>query len=247
MIKKIINNEPKNISSIKKIINGELIDIKRVYKGDKLVFFKGLLPKEYQQVEYIDTNNGAYIQTNTPINILTNPTFEQKWQMLGTGDKFWFGTRIPSGDYSYSSILWNFSTPMTMYIRWGNTSYGDRRWILKGGRTNFRDLYFYDAPHILKVTGAQHVEIFKDNDLVCTSDENFRGFNSSEKFCIGGIGQLPARNKIYFSKLYNEDKLLFDLIPCYRKSDKVAGMYDLVSNTFFTNQGTGEFIVGGDV
>lgn len=63
MIKKIINNEPKNISSIKKIINGELIDIKRVYKGNKLVFFKGLLPKEYQEVEYLESTGTQYIDT----------------------------------------------------------------------------------------------------------------------------------------------------------------------------------------
>ncbi len=37
------------------------------------------------------------------------------------------------------------------------------------------------------------------------------------------------------------------LIPCYRISDKVAGMYDLVNDVFYTNNGTGTFVVGGDV
>ena len=41
--------------------------------------------------------------------------------------------------------------------------------------------------------------------------------------------------------------LIYDFIPCYRKSDNVAGMYDLVSEQFFTNVGTGEFIVGPNV
>ena len=35
-----------------------------------------------------------------------------------------------------------------------------------------------------------------------------------------------------------------DLIPCYRKVDNVAGMYDLVNDVFYTNEGTGEFIIG---
>jgi len=37
------------------------------------------------------------------------------------------------------------------------------------------------------------------------------------------------------------------LIPCYRIADKVAGMYDLVNDVFYTNSGTGTFVVGGDV
>ena len=35
-----------------------------------------------------------------------------------------------------------------------------------------------------------------------------------------------------------------NFIPARRNSDGVLGMYDTVSNTFFTNSGTGEFIAG---
>lgn len=34
-----------------------------------------------------------------------------------------------------------------------------------------------------------------------------------------------------------------DLVACIRKSDNKPGMYDKVTQTFFTNQGTGEFTV----
>lgn len=44
-----------------------------------------------------------------------------------------------------------------------------------------------------------------------------------------------------------EGTRLIDLIPCYRKSDGEIGMYDLISNTFFTNAGTGAFTKGSDV
>lgn len=49
--------------------------------------------------------------------------------------------------------------------------------------------------------------------------------------------------RIYFFDI--KDRIT--LVPCYRKSDDKPGMYDLVSGTFFTNVGTGEFIVGSDV
>lgn len=40
---------------------------------------------------------------------------------------------------------------------------------------------------------------------------------------------------------------IHELVPCYRKSDNKPGMYDLVNNAFYTNSGTGEFLVGPDV
>ena len=40
--------------------------------------------------------------------------------------------------------------------------------------------------------------------------------------------------------------LVQKLIPCKRNSDNVLGMYDLVSNTFLTNAGTGTFTAGAD-
>ena len=43
------------------------------------------------------------------------------------------------------------------------------------------------------------------------------------------------------------DTLICDLVPCYRKSDGVIGMYDLARKTFLTNVGTGNFTKGADV
>ena len=52
----------------------------------------------------------------------------------------------------------------------------------------------------------------------------------------------------------NTSKLVMDLVPCYRKSDGVIGMYDLCGNVcpltgtaFFINAGTGSFTKGSDV
>ena len=55
-------------------------------------------------------------------------------------------------------------------------------------------------------------------------------------------------SKIYYFKIYdNNNNLICDLVPCYRKSDGVIGMYDLVSDVFRTNLGTGTFTKGPDV
>ena len=52
--------------------------------------------------------------------------------------------------------------------------------------------------------------------------------------------------RIFYLKLYTGNKYI-ELIPCYRKSDNVIGMYDLVGKQFYVNQGTGTFLKGNNV
>lgn len=47
--------------------------------------------------------------------------------------------------------------------------------------------------------------------------------------------------KIYYAKIYINNTLMRDMVPCLRMSDKTAGMYDKVNNQFYTNAGTGTF------
>ena len=53
--------------------------------------------------------------------------------------------------------------------------------------------------------------------------------------------------KLFNCKIKVNDELVRNLIPCYRKSDHKPGMYDIVNGVFYTNQGTGEFILGPKV
>ena len=53
--------------------------------------------------------------------------------------------------------------------------------------------------------------------------------------------------KIYDCKIWVGNKLLRHFIPCYRKSDNVIGMYDVVNKVFYVNQGTGSFTKGPNI
>jgi hypothetical protein len=72
-----------------------------------------------------------------------------------------------------------------------------------------------------------------------------------EVFVVGGEvyeDRYMFTGRMYNFKYYDDDgnNLLVDLVPCYRKSDNKPGMYDIVRNQLYTNQGSGEFIVGPD-
>ena len=56
-----------------------------------------------------------------------------------------------------------------------------------------------------------------------------------------------VKTKFYNSKIYDNGVLERNFIPCYRKSDGVIGLYDMVYGEFYTNQGSGSFIKGSDV
>ena len=50
--------------------------------------------------------------------------------------------------------------------------------------------------------------------------------------------------RIYRAKIWIDNVLVGDYVPSKRDADDVLGMYDLVSDTFYTNAGTGTFIGG---
>lgn len=62
----------------------------------------------------------------------------------------------------------------------------------------------------------------------------------------GTLGNF-AKAKLYDWRIYKDEVLLHEYLPCYRVSDSAAGMYDTVEDVFYPNAGTGTFIVGGDV
>ncbi len=85
--------------------------------------------------------------------------------------------------------------------------------------------------------------------------------NQNIQFVISGMNGICQRTLRFFKddrprddvahplrigehKIYKNDILVRNFIPARRNSDGVLGMYDTVTNTFFTNNGTGEFIAG---
>ena len=87
------------------------------------------------------------------------------------------------------------------------------------------------------------------------SDRAFNADGSSEQnpylFTFNSTGSASKTKaqdiRIYKYSVEYDGDLIQNLIPCYRKSDNEPGMYDTVSKTFFTNSGTGTFLVGNDV
>lgn len=63
-----------------------------------------------------------------------------------------------------------------------------------------------------------------------------------------GAPRYSGQRRVYYFRYYDKDNILIcDLMPCYRKSDGVIGMYDKVRNMFISNAGSGDFTIGSMV
>lgn len=64
-------------------------------------------------------------------------------------------------------------------------------------------------------------------------------------FRAGGGFTVPNGNfRVYYCKISDTNgNVLREFYPCYRKSDNVAGLYDVANDVFYTNNGSGSFTV----
>ena len=82
------------------------------------------------------------------------------------------------------------------------------------------------------------------HQIECTMSSNLYLFAQN----YNGAARYAGLMQIHYFKYYDKnDKLICDLVPCYRKSDGVIGMYDLARDLFLTKIGSSNFVKGNDV
>lgn len=180
---------------------------------------------------------------------------------------------IDTGIYSKNTIGFDIKASMTSYnaydaFMFGGTNYADGsndqvylrfRPDADGGinytipsstNNNNRVVYYTSMPYntATNITFINGVAT-QDGENVAIDNYNVRTFTSSytmhifAKHDASGIGYFFT-GKLYHCKLYDGQTLVRDLIPVKRKGDNNICLYDKVSETFFTNEGTGVFIAG---
>ena len=192
---------------------------------------KTLLPAEYQQVEYLQSSG---------------------YQLINIGSvKYHQYFRV---DFEWASFVYN-APGITYNINGllGTNGYSDQDVRIWLGVANKITAYI-GATQIGTtniVTGVKYKLYFSPTSFVLNNADytTGSGTNASDINCYAfAVNSINAQN-IWGSavKIYRLKTSSIKLYPCYRKSDNKPGMYDLVTNTFFTNAGSGEFTVGNNV
>ena len=184
------------------------------------------LPSEYQRVEYLESTGTQWIDTGI---IPTTETVSQiKLKVLQSNGYNIYGYYIGQ-NVSYRFFLTN----SRFYFDFPDKS----RAQSISGTGVINEIYELEL-------GNRYIKnLLNDNYYVKLSPSSFECSNSL-KLNNSGVSTAFAKVYWYYVKIYEEDIPVRNLIPCYRRSDSKPGMYDTVSGTFYTNSGTGEFILG---
>lgn len=188
------------------------------------------VPDGYTQLEYLESSGTQYIFT--PYNAKLNSRAVVKFAWLNGCPTYGsaFGTRNPWFMFVPNQAIGNNLVQVKALAGFGNT-------------TN-KDCYAYSNSPII-------VDISKDGTLVngantLTVSSGSALTETSTKIALFARGELnfivPCR--IWRYTYYENDVMLLDMLPAMRNSDNVLGMYDLVNDVFYTNDGTGVFTGG---
>lgn len=227
-----INGEiPKNI-----IYNNQ--QVKKVIYNNQIVWQKSRLPSDYQEVEWIESTGQQYIDTGF---------------VFRKNNGFYIDF-VPESDVA--------TTNAPNYINAGGTGgqSNKRVGINCYKRTDNGELQFFNCLTDPKITKNQRAKMSVMNKVITYNDESTKQMNITETYPTASsmiifaaydkdITQIirHSKMKLYNLKIYDGSDVVRDYIPCYRKSDREIGLYELVEGNFLINQGTGTFNKGLDI
>ena len=203
-------------------------EVKKIYIGNNLIYqseeISEVLPYD-AQIEYLEATGTQLINTN--ISGGSDCEYSIMFQISSSGN--------PTYNQLYGSSRPAEAPKLFRYLSKG--------WYCEYGSTNFEILpnNDYDIHTIEFKNGS----IYLDNIL--KQQVGTYGFGNNY-FCLFGYLEEPdlkACAKIYSCKIWKDGQLVRDLIPV--RVGQTGYMYDKISEQLFSNQGTGDFVLGPDV
>lgn len=218
-----------------KINKGCTVSNPIVYETSKKIdiSYQWKLPDEYQEVEYIESTGTQYIKTNyTPQNFDSIKCLFSMSEFYTSGSTYWTLFSAGTGTYQLIVLLAKSGVSGAYY-----------KYFASGTASKFNFNPNIDTKYEMNVDSNG---IISCNDY--TAQSNYQNAVDTPLYLMmRANGESPFKGKIYKFSIINNGINMINLVPCYHKSDGEIGMYDTISQTFYTNQGTGEFLKGEDV
>lgn len=200
---------------------------------------KPILPTGYTLVEYIRANGTQYIDTGVIANSPRTAQFDVEFMSRGV-------TQTPCGAQANNANAMIFAS---IYYYGLTFSYGSASSPGLGNLTNNKKYNFVttlrNGYQTLALDGANQGQMTRTGDLV--NDIPFYLFANNNNGTPTGL----CDARIYRCAIHNGNSIsapkLCDLVPCREEATGKYGMYDLISNTFKGNSGTGDFEGGPEV
>ena len=197
------------------------------------------IPPQYQQVEYLATTNGAKIMTNVYMSPAIKIETDFMWLEL-VNDSDIIGAE--GGTDAYAIMLNNYNSNHNRVVIRVATS---------AGAQTSTYTYSINTKYSAKVISESgYLNVYINNVQWNSIKQTVVSPYPLPLFGRNVSGSLSNSSKarIYKCQISDGSVLIRNFIPCYRKSDNVAGMWDTVTNIFYTNVVSGgSFTVGDNV
>ena len=196
-----------------------------------------VLPEGYTRLEYIESTGSQWINTNW------HPTTNFK-----VNTKIYVSNINSSSEYGlFGNYTDGKGVAFGYYnkkIYWGaNTS---------NGWQNLTQLPITSNTVTIQYNASQTLSSLITSEGSTSSTTILYTFNDITNPCFifkphYPDNWLPFIGKVYYLNIIENNSMVRNFIPAKRKSDNVLGMYDIVNNVFYTNDGTGTFTAGPEI
>ena len=222
------------VSDTDYVLSGTLVEgtstITVTYEGESDTFtvtVSARIPSEYKQVEYLQSSGSQAIITDiVPRNTRTVITFEF--------------TQYTSSQNQDNAVCAVFNDNNQRYYPAWLDSDGHICFHNRSNTSKWSGPINPSGKHTIDYNNASHQAIY--DDTVRATDTTFSLTGGSNKLALFGRKNNTTvvalgYAKIYECVLYNnaDSSVIGNFIPCYRKADSVPGMYDTVTETFYTD------------
>ena len=211
-----------------------------IYKDGKVEEFNSILPKEYQQVEYIESTGTQWISTSYIPTVTEDMKIELEYMFTAqqTGDSFLFGSKNNGAAVQCQK-------------------YSHARWYCASGTYNFRNLLSSCGGELNK-----KYSLIMDKNLLTIDGQSVNNTSTTSGDAVplyifagnwnGKTQFINTGARIYKLTFTANGILEANFIPCYKKAENSEnnkpGLYNLVEGKFYTNKGTvDDFIAGNDI
>ena len=206
---------------------------------------KYTIPAGYTELEYLESTGTQNI--NTGIRLTSdNVIYEWNAKDNSTGRTTLFGCEYGAFDSAngidqrlFSGLLYGDKAGRTL---WAGATEGSSIGYVSSD-DNFHSW-------VLTINSNRTAYLTKDGIQVGSISWRGESLNKSNTISLysnrstGGGYFERARVALKYFKITDDGNVVFNGIPAKRNSDGVLGMYDTVTQTFFTNAGSGSFVAG---
>lgn len=189
----------------------------------------GGVPAGYTMLEYIQSTGTQYI--NTGINSSSTIGFETEVMVTQYGSELGlFATTSSSTHY----VLQAHNNALRLYFTGGTLAM-----TYQTDTSNYHKVSFNkNADNYIEFDGVKSLSSYSAPTINYPFYLFARDVNGALKSSSTGYF------KCKYFRIYNNGNLVRNMIPAKRNNDSVVGMWDTVSETFFTNVGSGTFTAG---